>query len=115
MERNSGKPAIGMTKLFVQTTLADFNKPHFLQNGGHFTRFQDRNCSHSGHKNFLRANELRFELRLTIFQKHFDNFLQVGAQFIQRFRLRMRARETRNIADIIAGIGVFFNHSRKFS
>jgi hypothetical protein len=58
----------------------------------------------SAHFDELRADELCLDLRLAVFEKHGDYLAEVGVQFLERFRLRMRARSPMRDGDRQAGV-----------
>lgn len=101
MKWNCCAPAVGVAILFVRTALTNFNKPETLQYCNNFGRFKDRKVSHLSRDLYpLRSDELTLEFRLAILEEHFNNFLQILIQLIQRCSLRMCAREPRDVANI---------------
>ncbi len=64
------------------------------------------------YSNVLHPYELGFEYRLAIFKEHSDYFLEVAIDLVQRFALRVCARETRNETDKKARLGATFDNSR---
>jgi hypothetical protein len=44
-----------------------------------------------------RPDELRIKRRLTIFEEHPNNFLQIVIQFVQRLTLTVSSRETMHV------------------
>ena len=58
----------------------------------------------------LRPDKLRFETRLTIFKKHFDNLMKIFIKFIKSFTLRMSTWKTGNVTDEQTGFRTFLNY-----
>jgi hypothetical protein len=48
----------------------------------------------------LCADEISLQLRLAIFEQHFNYFPKINIQFIKRFALRLCARKSRHIANV---------------
>jgi len=67
-----------MTELLVRTTLPDFDEPEPLKARDDLTRLENRQRTHSGDANRLGPDELRFEVRLSVLEKHGDNLCEVG-------------------------------------
>jgi hypothetical protein len=63
--------------------------------------------SRLSHKNGLGSDQLGIELRLAVFQQHLNDFLKIGAQFIERRRLGMSSRETGYISDVKSSLRVY--------
>lgn len=66
----------------------------------------------SGDENGLRTDELGFEVRLPVLEKHGDNFFQVGLQLFEARPLTVSASETRDIPYIQARFSVPFDDRR---
>lgn len=66
----------------------------------------------SSYRNVLHSYELGFEYRLAIFKEHSDYFLEVTVDLVQRFALRVGARETWNETDKKARLSTTFDNSR---
>jgi hypothetical protein len=52
---------------------------------------------------------------LSIFEEHFDYFLEVLMEFIEAFRLRMGSWKTRHITNVESSVRASFYHGRKTS
>ena len=59
----------------------------------------------------LRAYKFGIIYGLTVFQEHFNHFLQIAVEFIQRPGLCMRAGESGDIADVEFGLRAAFHNS----
>ena len=66
-----------MAKLFMRTTLPNFDESENQEYRNYLARFQYRNTGHSGDNNRLSTYKLGFKPGLTVIQKHGDNLLQV--------------------------------------
>ena len=116
MEWNGGAPAVGMTKLFVRTALTNLDKPKRNQNGNDLRRLQDRDVSHpSSDCDILNSDELGFEYRLAILEKHRNDFLEIAIELIERLALRMGAGKPGHESDKQLGPGTLLDHRRKNS
>ena len=62
----------------------------------------------SGNNDVLNADELSLKVWLTVLQEHCDDFAKIDVEFIQRFSLRVGARETGDVPDIQTSIGASF-------
>src|SRR3546814_5103327 len=60
----------------------------------------------------LDTHELRLQLRLAVFKKHRDDFLQISVQLLKRLALRVRASESRDKPDEKTGLGATLNDGR---
>ena len=47
----------------------------------------------------LEPHEIRLKFWFTVLQKHFNDFLKVGMQFVQCFALSVGSRKPRNITN----------------
>ena len=47
----------------------------------------------------MRADKFCFQARIPVLQQHGDDLAQVGVEFVQRFRLRMRPRKDWHLTD----------------
>ena len=69
----------------------------------------------STHVDELRADEFRLDVGLAVLEKHLDDFFEIRVELIEALGLGVRARESRNEADIEAGIGISLHDSRECS
>ena len=60
----------------------------------------------------MRADKLGFEAGFSIFEEHGKNFVEIPAEFIQRFTLGMSPRKTRHKADKETGFRALFDYGR---
>ena len=56
----------------------------------------------------MNAYEIIIKVWLTVLQEHCDDFAKIDVEFLQRFSLRVGARETGDVPDIQASIGASF-------
>ena len=65
-----------MPKLFVGSSLANFDEPRIFEQPDHLVRFQYRRSGHiSPNTDRTSAHEFRNQFWLAIFEEHFDDFL----------------------------------------
>ena len=80
MKGNSGATTIRMAILFVRTSLTNFGESQSVEDRYNLAWFENGRLAHRlGDLHSFRANEFRFQLRLTVFKKHFDDFSHVGS------------------------------------
>ena len=75
------------------------------ERGDNLAGLQDGNsfpCSGNCHG--LRPDELTVQLWFALFKKHFNNFFEIGIQFIQRRGLTVSPWEARHVAHVHAGV-----------
>ena len=100
-----------IAKLLVRAALPDFGKTKFKKNGDYFTGLENGNIAHdSCNGDVLNPHELRLHDGLPVFEQHGDDFLKIMIEFIQRFTLRVRAREAGHEPDEQSGLWATFNH-----
>src|SRR3546814_3623676 len=100
MKRHRGAAHLVVTELLVRTTLTHFREPWRNQDGDDFARLENGDVPHrSGDCDVLDTHELRLQLRLAVFKKHRDDFLQISVQLLKRLALRVRASESRDKPD----------------
>lgn len=111
-----GAASVWVTILHVRAALADKNEAHCFQDATDLARLENWGLRHGLRRksNALSADELSFQFRLTILQEHLDHFAEIALELLQRFTLRMRASEARNVTDIQASIGTSFDDCREF-
>lgn len=63
----------------------------------------------------LRSDELRVDMGLAVFEKHFEDFAKVSVQLVERLSLRVSAGEPWNEANVQARIRTSLNDRRKRS
>lgn len=63
----------------------------------------------SGDPDRLHPDELRFELRLAVFEQHGDDLLEVPLELVVGLSLTVRARPTGNRADVEPGVRIAFD------
>jgi hypothetical protein len=99
----------------MRAALSNLREPQPFEERHHLPRLEDRQLGHAPLRYFdgLRADEDAFEARGAIFQQHFDDFVEVGPEFVKRIALAVRARKTRNPADVYTGISVAFDDGRE--
>jgi hypothetical protein len=113
IERDGRAVTGTVTELLVRPTLPDFGRAEIEEDGNDFRWFENRNVAHdSCDGDVLDANKLRFQGGLAVFEKHAEDFLKVMVYFIQRFPLRMSAREARNKPDKHAGLRASLDYRR---
>ena len=68
--------------------------------------FERRHATHeSSHFDRLETDEFAFELRLSVFEKHFDYFTKILVEFVKCRSLRMCTGESGHIANIEPRVG----------
>ena len=55
--------------------------------------------------NALRADEFDAQIRFTVLKQHLDDLLHIPLQFVESLCLRMRSRESGDVADIETRVG----------
>lgn len=111
VKRDGGAPPISMPELNMRAALTNFLEPQLMQNGNDLAGLEDGDAGHSGNFDGLNSDELRFKARGTILAQHLDDLLEIGIEFIQGGRLRMRTGKAWNISDVESGIGTTLNYS----
>lgn len=97
---------MGVTELLVRTTLTHFREAERNQDGDNLVWLENGDVPHcSGDCNVLDTHELRLQLRLAIFKKHGDDFLQIAIQLLKRLTLRVRTSEPGDKPDEEMGLG----------
>jgi len=80
--------------------LANFGEAEFDENGYDFIGFEDGNIAHdSSYGNVLNSNKLGLKRGFAVFEKHFNNVVQVSIDFIQGLALGMSAGEAGHETD----------------
>lgn len=103
-------PTIRMTKLLVRAALAGLLKTQLYEQPHDFLRFQNGQTAHgSGDSNLLGAHELRLKVRLAVFKQQLDHLAQILVQLIERARLCVGTRKSRNVSDEKACIRAFLD------
>ena len=73
-----------MARLLVRTTLAHFCEAEVGEDADDLSRFEDRQLRQTlTYSNELCANELRFDLRLSVFEKHRQDLAKIGIQLVK--------------------------------
>jgi len=91
--------------------LADFDEAKFGEDGDNLAEFEDGNIAHeSSDGDVLNPDKLGLQRRFAIFQKHFNNIVQVVVDFIQRFPLGMSTGEARDKTNKQAGLWTPLNY-----
>src|SRR3546814_19352 len=113
MKRHRDASTLGVTELLVRTTLTHFRETGRNQDGDDLARLENGDVPHrSGDCDVLDTHELRLQLRLAVFKKHRDDFLQISVQLLKRLALRVRASESRDKPDEETGLGATLNDGR---
>jgi hypothetical protein len=89
----------------------NLNEAQTLKPRDDLARLEDRDRAHLGDLNRLRADELGFYLRVTIFKQHADHFSQIRLKLIQAIALAMGTGEAWHVTDVDTGLGVAFDNS----
>ena len=114
MKWHSGRAPRSVAKLLVRAALPYLGKAHSEQNRHDFRGLQHWKAAHgSRNSHALYADEMRLQLRLSVFKEHRYDFLKIALELVQRFTLRVSARETRDEADVEARSRVLLNHCRE--
>jgi hypothetical protein len=115
VKRNRGAAAIWVPKLLVRPLRPNFLKAERQEFCHDFRWLEDREFAfghRSAHLNRLRTDELRFQGGLPILEQHFDDLGEVGIEFVDRFSLGMRPRQSRNMSDVDARVGAPLDNGR---
>src|ERR1700680_4079069 len=99
-----------MPELLVRATLAYFDKSQSVENRDDFARLENRNAGHLVDDDGLRSDELGFELRVAVIEKHCDHFLEIGVQLVEGSSLAMRSGKAGNVAHIQVRFGRPFDY-----
>lgn len=104
MHRRCGRAAIRMAELLVRASLPGLLETERAENGDDFARLENGTGGHSrsGNDNDLRADELTFRPRGTVFEEHGEDFMKIV--------LAARFRQARNIADIKTRVPAAFDN-----
>jgi hypothetical protein len=80
VQRDRRPPAVRVAQLDMRSLSPDFNKSERLQPPTDFQRLQNRERAHRSitHRDALRSHELGLQLGLPVFQKHLNDFPQIG-------------------------------------
>lgn len=114
MKWHSGRAPRSVAKLLVRAALPYLGKAHSEQNRHDFRGLQHWKAAHgSRNSDALHPDEMRLQLRLSVFKEHRNDFLKIVLKLLQRFTLGVRARKARNEADVEARGRVLFNHCRE--
>ena len=91
--------------------MTGFGKTESDKDGDDLTGFEDGNTTHnSSDGDVLNSNELGFQHRFAIFQKHCYDFAQVVVNLVQGFTLRMGAWKAWNKTNEKARLWAAFNY-----
>ena len=113
MKRDGSASATCVSKLLVRTALANFGETKCNKNGDDRTRFESGDVPHrSNDHDILHADKLGLQVRLAVFKKHGDNFLQVMVHLVESHALRVRARKARDKPHKEFGLWATFNDGR---
>ena len=99
-----------MPELLVGATLPHLGKTETLQNRNHLPRFEEQALLPlSGQRHALRSDELSFERWLTVLQQHFNHFVKVSIELIERVALRVSSRKSWDIPDVKSRFRISFD------
>jgi hypothetical protein len=111
MKRNRCATACCITELLVRSALAYLGETEFDKNGDNFIGFEDRNIAHeSSDSDVLHPNKLGLQHRLTVFQKHCNDIVQIMIDLIQRFSLGVGAGEAGHETNEQTGLCASLNY-----
>lgn len=97
MKRYSRSATVGMPKLAVRASLPDLREPQLPEKRHDLARLEDRRLRHGlRHFDGLSADELAFKSGVALFKKHFDHFLEIRPQLVERRALAVRSRKARH-------------------
>ena len=83
MKRHGCPSTVGMAKLSVRASLADFREPQLCEKRHDLARFEDRRFRHGlRHFDDLSPDEYALESRVPFFQKHSDHLLEIRPQLV---------------------------------
>jgi hypothetical protein len=110
-----GRPAtVDMTKLSVRASLPNFRESQLREKRHDLARFEDRRFPHGlRHFDGLRPDEHTLESGVAFFKKHFDHFLEIRPQLIQRLALTMRPWEARHPSNVETCVGIPLDDGRE--
>lgn len=110
MKRNRRAAAIWMPELLMRTALPHFDKAELPEKRDNFARFQNWRLAHGlRHFDGLCADEHAVESRIAFLEEHFDHFLEIGTQFVERLALAVRAGKTWHPPHVQTGVRVTFD------
>ena len=109
MEGDGGSSTVCVPVLSMGPALPHLNESEALQQGGHFSWLQDRKRSHLRNLDGVHPDELGQELRLSVFEQHADDFLEVALQVVKTHTLTVGAGPPWNVADVEACLRVALN------
>ena len=114
MKRYSRATTVGMPKLAVRASLADLCEPELPQKRHDLARLQDRRLGHGlRHVDGLSADELAFESGVAVFKEHFNHFLEIRPQLVERLALAVSPREPGHPRHVQARVSVPLDDCRE--
>jgi hypothetical protein len=103
-----------MPELAVRAALADFREAQLPKKRHDLARLEDRRLRHElRHLDGLGADERATESRVAVFKKHFDHFMKIRLQLVERLALAVRPGKARYPTHIEARIAVPLNDCRE--
>lgn len=116
MKRHGRAAAIWMPELLVRTALPQLDKAELPEKRHNFARFKNWRLAHElRHFDGLCADEHAVESRIALLEEHFDHFLEIGTQFVERLALAVRAGKTWHPPHVQTGVRVSFDDGSKMS
>lgn len=110
MVRHGCRASVKMAKLPMRPALTDLHKPKFFEDADDFAGFEYGQSSQvSPHGNRVCADEFAFDGEVAVFEQHLDHFLEIGVEFVEGFALGMGTGDAGDVADIEAGLRIFFD------
>lgn len=112
MDRDGGHPTIRVTELLVGATLAYFPEAQRFKERDDLAGFQGRDAPHgSGDLEGMSADELRFDLGLTVLKQEVNDLAEVYFELVERAPLRMGARPAGDVAHKDPGVRISLDNS----
>ena len=103
-----------MPELAVRTSLADLCEPQLPKKRHDLAGLEDWRLRHDlGHLDRLSADERAAEPRVAVFKKHFDHFMEIRLQLVERLTLAVRPGKSRYPTYVEAGIAIPLNDCRE--
>ena len=110
MKWHGRSPTIAVSKLLMGAALPNLDEAQLPEERDDLARLQDRNLAHrSRHFDGLGPDEHALEAWRAIFEKHLNDLLQIGLQFVQRRALAVGAGKTRHPPHVQPGVRVSFD------
>src|SRR5260221_6554180 len=112
---NGRAAAVSMPILHVRTTLAGQNETKRIEDAANLPWLENGRPRHQlrRHRDALRADELRLQIRLTVFQQHLNALTEISMELVERLPLRMRARNPRHETDVKSRVRTTLDDSGK--